>query len=977
MYSVLYVDDEPDLLNLARLFLEESGLFTVDIADSGASAQQKLNRQRYDAVVSDYQMPGMDGIVFLKYIRQHFGNVPFILFTGKGREEVVIEAINNGADYYLQKGGDPDSLFAELIHKLRQAIQRRKDQATIRMNEKRLRRAQEIGHTGSWEYSIANQTIWGSDEGFRIFGINSPAGEVPVGQVEACIQQAEVSRKALYDLIHLGKEYNIVYTINPADGSPPRNVRSIAELEKDGQGNPVKVLGIIRDITEQTKTRSALVESEGKYRSLVEHSFQGVAISRGTQVLYANRTLLEMYGYDSFEEFEKIPVLDHLTRESRIRSIDLMKRFARGETLESELVQDIIRKDGAVRTLSFNVTPVEFNGEKCEQLTFLDITGRKEAQEALFRSEHRFRDIYENAPVGIFRSTLAGRFIHANPALARMLGFDSPGDLMSRVNDSGIPESIWEEASGRPDFIRDVLKQKGWHSSEHRFRRNDGQIIIVNLLYRSVLNYQSGELELEGFCADISDHKKAVEALMESETRFKDVTRNTGEWIWEVDADGIYRYSSPAGKTIHGYDAEELVGKMHFYDLFVPEMREDLKQQALGAFRQKTGFRHFINVNLRKDGGIVILETSGTPILDDEGALLGYRGTDLDITSRKKAEDELVKNEAMFRQLVQQLQDSVIIISYGGTILFGNPSAYNLVGYPVSDTIIETDLSRFVDKATFEQVMSDLKDIAAGNPLRVAEYRIITAANTSRWVEASGTRINYQGKDAIMVAIRDVTERRHAREELVMINKKLELLSSITRHDIINKVTVILGNLRTARKTMSEPEIVALLDKLESAAKSIRSQTEFTRIYQILGSHEPRWQSINDILPVKSIPPEIHAEFPTAKIEIFADPMLEKVFYNLLDNSIKHGGHVTEIRLFPELVPEGIRIIWQDNGSGIPAGDKEYIFERGFGNNSGLGLFLSREILAITGIGIKETGTFLNGARFEITIPADHARIHE
>jgi len=226
-----------------------------------------------------------------------------------------------------------------------------------------------------------------------------------------------------------------------------------------------------------------------------------------------------------------------------------------------------------------------------------------------------------------------------------------------------------------------------------------------------------------------------------------------------------------------------------------------------------------------------------------------------------------------------------------------------------------------------------------------------------------------------MVAIRDVTERRMAREELEMINKKLELLSSITRHDIINKVTVILGNLRSARKNWSDPAIIALLDKLESAAKSIRAQTEFTRIYQILGSHEPQWQNLRDVIPVKSIPPEIHVDLQAGEIAIFADPMLEKVFYNLLDNSIKHGGHVTAIRLFFEPVPEGIRIVWEDNGSGISPGDKESVFERGFGNNSGLGLFLSREILAITGITIRETGLFLQGARFEITIPANHVRV--
>ena len=1230
MYAVLYVDDEPDLLDLAQVYLEDTGIFLLDKTDSASGAQEKLKKQRYDAIIADYQMPGMDGIQFLKYIREHFGNVPFILFTGKGREEVVIEAINNGADYYLQKGGDPDSLFAELIHKLRQAIQLRKDQATLRINEERLRRAQEIGHTGTWEYTIANQKIWGSDEGFRIFGIDSPAGEIPVGQIEACIRSEQISRRTLHDLIYGGKDYDIVYTINPANGSLPRIIRSIAKLETDDEGKPVKVLGIIQDITEQTGVQSALVESEKKYRNLVEHSLQGVAISRGTTVLYANSALLAMYGYDSFEEFEKIPVFNHLTPEYRKLADDRMKKYSGGQAPEKELVQDIIRKDGAIRTLAFNISPIEFNGERCEQLTFIDITERKQAeealresevryrniyesapvgifrctpagkfihvnpalarmfgyesprefilevntssipdllwedpslrpafirkvmdspgwhysdnryrrrdgriitihlsyrssinpdtglaelkgfaedvtkranaanalkeseerfrtliemaptairisrngrilyanaryvqmfgymkpdeihgqvtlkdfapqeragiaervhaghtdpgtaeefetrglrqdgsefpvivvtkkvqladgeaslefltdfterrlaQEALIKSEHRFRDIYENAPVGIFRSTMEGKFIHANPALAQMLGYDSAEELIGRVNEAGIPAVMWEDATHRPDFVKEVIDMKGWHRSEHRFRHKYNQTIIVSLLYRAIVNHITGETELEGFCVDITDHKKAVEALMESEKRFADVTKNAGEWIWEVDADGIFTYSSPVGENIHGYTADELVGKLHFYDLFVPEVKEELKQNTLDAFRQKTAFRNFINSNIHKNGSIVILDTSGTPMLDADGTLLGYRGTDLDITSRKKTEEELQKNEARFRQLVNQLQDSVVILSSDGTILFCNPSAFVLVGLPPGEIIPDNNISQFIDRDSLGQVMDNLKDIASGKPIRISEYRIRAADDRPRWVEASGTRITYLGRNAVMVAIRDVTERKRAQEELETINKKLELLSSITRHDIINKITVILGNVRAAKKKRIDPEIAGLLDKLESAAKSIRDQTEFTRIYQILGSHEPQWQDLKEIIPTTIVPPEIRFETAIGEIEILADPMLEKVFYNLLDNSIKHGNQVSQIRLYSEPAPEGLTIVWEDNGAGIPAGDKEYIFERGFGSDSGLGLFLCREILAITGIGIRETGTFGNGARFEIVIPADHFRL--
>jgi PAS domain S-box-containing protein len=128
---VLYVDDEPGLLELGKLFLEDTGWFTVDTSASARESLASPALLSYDVIISDYQMPMMDGIAFLKEVRKLSGGLPFILFTGRGREEVVIQAINNGADFYLQKGGDPEVQFAELAHKMRQAVSRRKSEREI------------------------------------------------------------------------------------------------------------------------------------------------------------------------------------------------------------------------------------------------------------------------------------------------------------------------------------------------------------------------------------------------------------------------------------------------------------------------------------------------------------------------------------------------------------------------------------------------------------------------------------------------------------------------------------------------------------------------------------------------------------------------------------------------------------------------------------------------------------------------------
>ena len=208
---------------------------------------------------------------------------------------------------------------------------------------------------------------------------------------------------------------------------------------------------------------------------------------------------------------------------------------------------------------------------------------------------------------------------------------------------------------------------------------------------------------------------------------------------------------------------------------------------------------------------------------------------------------------------------------------------------------------------------------------------------------------------------------------LAMVNKKLNLLSSITRHDISNQLTVLQGYRALLEKKQPDPSFAEYFQKINDSAQRISSMIQFTKTYENIGVNAPAWQDTRTIIEtaVKEGSPGqvmVKNELP-AGADVYADSLIVKVFYNLIDNAVRYGEKITTLRFSGEEREGNYHIICEDDGIGIPAGEKEKIFERGFGQNTGLGLFLAREILDITGITIKETGGPGKGARFEIMVP--------
>lgn len=219
-----------------------------------------------------------------------------------------------------------------------------------------------------------------------------------------------------------------------------------------------------------------------------------------------------------------------------------------------------------------------------------------------------------------------------------------------------------------------------------------------------------------------------------------------------------------------------------------------------------------------------------------------------------------------------------------------------------------------------------------------------------------------------------------AEEGVRMANAKLSLMSSITRHDITNQLMAMEGNLSLMRRRSLEPYLAEKLERMQAAVRTIQHQISFTKDYQEMGSAAPGWQPLRDqilALPEAAEVSSLRISAEVERLSIYADPMLPKAFHNLLENSIRYAYRPTAVRLSCREEKDGLLLFYEDDGPGIAPAEKELIFQKGYGKGTGLGLFLSREILAITGASITEDGEQGRGARFVIRVPRQRYRFDD
>lgn len=318
--------------------------------------------------------------------------------------------------------------------------------------------------------------------------------------------------------------------------------------------------------------------------------------------------------------------------------------------------------------------------------------------------------------------------------------------------------------------------------------------------------------------------------------------------------------------------------------------------------------------------------------------------------------------------ILRTMPDGMVLTDRDERIIAGNRSLMEI--FPD----IETDycgrtFSSLIGTDAFESIRE-----AIGADRRVSDFEVILQNGEPRIISITGSIVLDQDEEPVgsVFILRDISDRKASETALRIANEKLSLLSQLTRHDISNLVTALYGYLTFLEEDRSSEASGRYVSLSLDIVDKIILHLRFSREYQEIGVKRPVWQRLETMIDraASGLPYEVDIRVSVAAVEIYADPLVEKVMYNILENAVRHGESVTNVLITTDEQADGTLVLaFEDDGTGVSDHEKETIFAFGYGKNTGFGLAFSREILSVTGIKIFETGTYGKGARFEIRVP--------
>lgn len=582
--------------------------------------------------------------------------------------------------------------------------------------------------------------------------------------------------------------------------------------------------------------------------------------------------------------------------------------------------------------------------------------------DGLVQSETRFRELAELLPQVIFEMDMEGTMSYVNRAGFDIFDIDTES---IRAGTNVRTYLIPEDHERMNHDLAQVAAGKKSTGEIYHLRTRSGSIMSAFVYAGPV--YRNGRIAgFRGIVIDITERVHLEEALIESQEYLQTLLMSVSVGIIVIDAEThTIIDTNPAALDMIGTTRDQIINKS-CHNVICPADVGKCPITDFGMVVDNTQ-----RTLLTADGRSLFIIKHVVPVmLHGRSCLLE---TFIDDTPRMQMQAELQESRERLSSILQASPVGVFEAKSDGILIYVNERWEEMIGMTLETTNQRgwADIHMPLDKARISKEMWRKFQTRMQSH---SEYRFMKPDGTIIWLYGQSVPV-YDSDGSvrgIVGTITDITDRKRIEDAIHLANKKLNLMNDITRHDILNTITGIFGLIDMAVATGNKEDLSQLLGQIKEEGVLIQRQITFTRDYQGVGVNAPLWQNVREVAgrAIKNvIHPGIAIVIDIEDTEIFADPLLEKVFYNLVDNALRYGERVNTIRFYYQISDSGLALICEDNGVGVPQGTKGRIFERGVGKNTGMGLFLTREILMITSISIKETGIPGKGARFEMLIP--------